>query len=488
MKIHISNLGVVNHAEIELKPLTVFLGENGTGKTWVAYTIAGLLGPYGCQQYTKAYIENKTELKFEVLEDAIQSLIDKGSATINLESFLSEQAEVFFNEVAKLAPQWLAKFMATKRVNFENTKISFGFTSKTIAKIITNTAKMKLSAELSVGSANSVLFNVKALKEKNSGELYCYTTLGLEGEVPVVVKQTEIRKFFIEVLFRAIRTSVVSNTPIFPTERTTFVTLPFGKIENEGSGTSSLPAEEKIKNNRSELLLSEPVKYFLAMLKTSEKKFFERKEEQEEQPEIDDYIKLSRILQAEVLRGKIELNDQQRSVEVLFSPKEGINLELNVSSSMTKELASLSIYLEYLAQPNDLVVIDEPEMNLHPLAQLEVTEFLSILSNSQLGMLITTHSPYIVDHIQNLILAAKHKNPEKIKSEFFLEDERAFLAQENVSVYLFDEGEVKTIISDDGIIDWSTFGDATRSISEIRRAMRNLSCEESSLSQTNIAA
>ena len=43
MKVEIRNLGVIKKAEIDLKPLTVFIGRNGTGKTWTAYTLASIL-------------------------------------------------------------------------------------------------------------------------------------------------------------------------------------------------------------------------------------------------------------------------------------------------------------------------------------------------------------------------------------------------------------------------------------------------------------
>ena len=74
---------------------------------------------------------------------------------------------------------------------------------------------------------------------------------------------------------------------------------------------------------------------------------------------------------------------------------------------MTKELVPLVLYLRYLAEPDDLIVIDEPEMNLHPAAQVEIIEFLAMLVNAGLNVLITTHSPYIIDHISNLIVAKK---------------------------------------------------------------------------------
>jgi hypothetical protein len=211
------------------------------------------------------------------------------------------------------------------------------------------------------------------------------------------------------------------------------------------------------------------------MIHSSLNKFFEPKEEIQKQPEIEVYAELANLLEREVLYGNINLSRREDKAEVLFSPIAGVNLELGLTSSMTKELASLVLYLRYLAKPNNLVVIDEPEMNLHPFAQLEIAEFLSILSNSQQNLLITTHSPYIVDHIQNLLLAGKNENAGSIENEFFLEDKRAFLAQENVSVYLFEDGKAKSILSEDGVIDWETFGEATRSMSEIRQSIRSLS-------------
>jgi len=67
-----------------------------------------------------------------------------------------------------------------------------------------------------------------------------------------------------------------------------------------------------------------------------------------------------------------------------------------IVSSMVKELAPLVLYLHYLVAPNDWIIIDEPEMNLHPTVQIEFIEFLAMLVNAGLQVLITTQSPYIL--------------------------------------------------------------------------------------------
>ena len=139
----------------------------------------------------------------------------------------------------------------------------------------------------------------------------------------------------------------------------------------------------------------------------------------------------------------------------------------SVSSSMVKELAPLVLCLRHLALPNELLIIDEPEMNLHPAAQVEITEFLAMLVQAGLKVLITTHSPYIVDHLANLMKAAKYEDKESLKERFYLERTEAFIPQEKVSVYLFEDGTAKNILHEDGRIDWGTFGNVSDDISHI---------------------
>jgi predicted ATPase len=90
-----------------------------------------------------------------------------------------------------------------------------------------------------------------------------------------------------------------------------------------------------------------------------------------------------------------------------------------------------------------------------------------MLVNAGLQVLITTHSPYIVDHLANLITAAKHDNKDKIKELFYLEQTDAFVSQEQTSVYQFDEGTTRNLIDEEGILDWSTFGDVSSDVSHI---------------------
>jgi predicted ATPase len=134
---------------------------------------------------------------------------------------------------------------------------------------------------------------------------------------------------------------------------------------------------------------------------------------------------------------------------------------------MVKELSPLVLYLRHLARPGELLIIDEPEMNLHPAAQVKIIEFLAMLVNAGLHVLITTHSTYVVDHLVNLMDAQKHRNQDAIVEMFLLEQKEAFLAQEKVGVYLVEDGKISNVLDPEGNIDWSTFSNVTALVERI---------------------
>src|SRR5437667_7196094 len=113
MKVTVRNLGVIRKAEVDLKPLTIFVGPNNAGKTWLAYTLAGIFGSYGRNEYIRAYIEDKIpEETYPPLKAAIQQVIDDGSTTLDLVQFADEYGEVYFNDAAHFAQLWMYKFMS----------------------------------------------------------------------------------------------------------------------------------------------------------------------------------------------------------------------------------------------------------------------------------------------------------------------------------------------------------------------------------------
>ena len=90
--------------------------------------------------------------------------------------------------------------------------------------------------------------------------------------------------------------------------------------------------------------------------------------------------------------------------EIKIAVKRGLEIDLYNASSSIKQLAPLLLYLRYRAKAGDFLVIDEPEMNLHPESQVKLLEALAILVNLGVRVLLTTHSPYLIPHFSQIEL------------------------------------------------------------------------------------
>src|SRR5665648_1054906 len=102
MIINIKNFGPIDQCDIEVKPLTVFVGANGTGKTWTATLIASLFSPYMWRYYFDAYSKEVLSERYSTIEDAIEQLLVDGNAKINLEHFFEEYGSEYISNVCLL--------------------------------------------------------------------------------------------------------------------------------------------------------------------------------------------------------------------------------------------------------------------------------------------------------------------------------------------------------------------------------------------------
>lgn len=82
-------------------------------------------------------------------------------------------------------------------------------------------------------------------------------------------------------------------------------------------------------------------------------------------------------------------------------------VKINYTSSGQQESVWIFNILLYQMINNikTFVVLEEPEAHLYPEAQKDITELLAIFLNSGNSVLLTTHSPYILGSVNNLLFA-----------------------------------------------------------------------------------
>ena len=135
------------------------------------------------------------------------------------------------------------------------------------------------------------------------------------------------------------------------------------------------------------------------------------------------------------------------------------------SSSATKSLIELFFYIQHSAQKDDLLIIDEPELNLHPDNHMKIARLLAHLLNKGINIFITTHSDYLVKEINNLIrlnhnITDKNKILKKYKYK-----EHDILDYKNISAYINDFGNVKQVKINNFGMQIDSFDNAINSLS-----------------------
>lgn len=131
-------------------------------------------------------------------------------------------------------------------------------------------------------------------------------------------------------------------------------------------------------------------------------------------------------------------------------------IKLSQASSGIQSIVPLLLVVEHNTDTNkkgdDLFVIEEPELNLYPSSQKELIEFIiKRINKSEDKLFITTHSPYLLTTIDNLIQAGNiAKERTQLKDELLqIVDSSMWIDYDNVACYYFSDGASRSTLDDE---------------------------------------
>ena len=124
----------------------------------------------------------------------------------------------------------------------------------------------------------------------------------------------------------------------------------------------------------------------------------------------------------------------------------------DTSSGIQGNIALLTVF-DYVTEKNvfrkgNLLVVEEPELNLFPNTQRKIIEHI-VNNTLSFQSLITTHSPYILASLNNLIYAYNVGQEHEEEVNVII-DKKYWLNPDDVRAYrLLDNGEARNIIDED---------------------------------------
>ena len=146
------------------------------------------------------------------------------------------------------------------------------------------------------------------------------------------------------------------------------------------------------------------------------------------------------------MRGKYQYDKDGE--KIFYETNKYVKLNFSSSGQQESLWILLLLFIIILEKQNVFIVIEEPEAHLFPEAQKEISNLIALMSNVENSqVIITTHSPYILASLNNLILANK-VGSENINVEKRI-NKNLWINRDKVYAALVTKGQVKDIIDNE---------------------------------------
>lgn len=430
----IEDFGKTKKAEIDISPLTLFVGDNNSGKSYLLSLIWGI--------YT-------AEDESDIFRGLLELLKDDHAETYEQLCDFVLKAEEENGQEIKISSQLFAELLNEL---LERNKDKF------VAGIF-NSEQMTIG-KLAVVVEPEFEVTIEGQKIEKRVSIFCK-----EGSFGVIISLDDITENYSDIakiifcntmlwLLKGNAAFHSFNTVYLPAARTGFMLAK--NVINKVS--RQIAYDMTGMKDRGEIQpFTKPIIHFLDML---EGLSLEHKTE---------YGEIVKWMETSMAHGRIQYGNEMNGQEIRYLPS-GCeeSLPLRTTSAVVTELTPLLLLLKY-RRSLQAICYEEPEMCLHPRLQQEMGKLLIRLVNHGLYMVATTHSDILVQHINNMCRVKALGSPKELLEKLGMSEEDAIDIQD-VAIYQFtDLGEysiVEKLIPKDGEFQVKTFYDALTEILE----------------------
>lgn len=455
MTFHFRNIGPVKEADIELGQLTIIAGRNNTGKTYLAYTMYGLLqeragwpGGRGVLRTLGARHAEKLD-GVEPLDIAgiAASLAADGHAVRSVDrATLSQERRAIARRVeTRFSTHLVRRVLRASDGDFRDARVGVEWPDAFPQSVAPITVRAGGLGAIVIGfDGTAVSFRAEDSRIRSPafyqrGVETAYTHLLLSSlPTPFVLtaerfgislfhRELDLHKNrLVQLLQESDQRDVKGNDdPFWIIDRATsrYAT----PIQDNIDYTRSLPDIHKESSEIKECRLFTGIKDMMD----------------------GDY---------RISHGEVRFVSRQRKGD-------RFDLPLHQASSSVRGLSDLYFYLRHAANRDQLLIVDEPESHLDTENQVQFARLLSKIVKSGIRVLITTHSDYIVKEINNLLMLGRLSLSRAERRRIGYR-EHVGLDGEDVQAYVAEGGGLRRCRADAYGLDFPVFDTTIDSINE----------------------
>ena len=373
MKLTINNIGKLKNAEVVIDGITVITGENDTGKSTVGKVLWSVFnGFYEIDE--KVYNEKVSELE-KIIDEIIKENIYKNLST-DYNSFF----EIFNSMGKKIAIEFLKE---NKNYSEDEIRIIINNYKKDLKIENISNFVQEINETLKISDKEIIKVIVSRIMNKEFhnqiNAVFSKEKMNI-GEISLKIKDNEI-----DLKIENNEISDVQNYFLINKE-TMYIDNPFilDSYDFEDENHQTHLATNVFSENENSVISEIKVKKKLNNI----------------------YQKLNSVLSGEILENK--------NSKFVYR-KNGEDIDLKNLSTGLKTFAIIKMLLQNgTLEENGTIILDEPEIHLHPEWQLKFAELI-VLLQKEFGMhiLLTTHSPYFLNAIE--VFSERHKIDDKCK-------------------------------------------------------------------------
>jgi hypothetical protein len=439
MHLQIRNLGNIQQADIDIKDLTIICGPNGSNKTWLSYAIFHYFhipnsGIAQVRPELAGLSLDDDEITIDISSDGFTKLLVSSFATHELLSanevhktfnasketfkdFRISQDDVNENRLSHQKAREMVDCLIEETVNYaeDQLSVSSGATDKLLS------LEFKVNSEHNKASTDKKLFLFSVfINDMIKAHSSFFRPFALTSErVGCLAFQKDIDGSSLK-----IKNKLESLLETYNYD------------ENEETLALIREMYSLSLGNRASVPV--PVRKNLDAVRNAQEILTKQSDLKTQSPELIEAL-------GEITKGSFTVNNGVLS----YQYDNDNSLPITIASSSIKSLYHLDLYINNLAKKNDILLIDEPELNLHPDNQRKMAKVIARLVNAGVKVLLTTHSDYLVRELNNsIMLSSEFQDKSKIMETHQL-IEADILTPAQVSAYAVDtQGEFSAMTVD----------------------------------------